>query len=170
MKARNNTCTQTLKIYVNTEYGNEATLSGTMEDDIASFSDLTWRQVIEKCLHENITSHSHNLEEWLNENFNISQNQLDMKIDENTSEAYFGDLSYYQDNVTGRNVQAFNLIRELNLFPMDIDGNGSSDGIELIQTTANGPRKIVWIEDHVAADWLIEQAGLKGVQLEIIFT
>jgi len=155
-------------LYINTEYGNEATLNVTMDDEIDSFGDLTWREFIENVRSEDI-SNNKNLDEWLLEEYKITSTMLDEKIDSETVNRYYSDLSYYQDNTSGGNVQAFSLIRSLQLFPMDQDGNGSGHGVELYQSTANGPRKFVFISDVDAANWLVDQAAIKGVQLVVVF-
>jgi hypothetical protein len=159
-----------VSLYVNTGYGNEVTLGGTMDDDIDSFGDVTWREFIEDYRCEDISSHLHNLDEWLEEEYGISAGQLEDKLDDKAVDRYYTDLSFHQDNSSGGNAEAFDLIRSLELFPMDRDGNGAAHGVQLDQSTANGPRKTVWIADQVAADWLIKQAAERGVLLEVVFT
>jgi hypothetical protein len=71
--------------------------------------------------------------------------------------------------MTGSNVEVFELIWSLDLFPTDDDGNGVSNGIRLEQSTANGPRKSVYIDSPESAQWLIAKAAEQGVTLEVRF-
>ena len=156
-------------LYVNADYCDEVTLNCPMGADIDSFGDITWREFIEDCRHENISEHEDCLEDWLDEDYGITPNQLDEKLDQAAIDRYYSDLAYRQDNETGGNVEAFKLIQSLELFPMDRDGNGSSHGVTLSQSTADGPRKYVWIDDQASADWLIQQAAERGVLLTVVF-
>jgi len=156
-------------LYVNSDYCDEVTLNCTMDDDIDSFGDLTWREFIEDYRSENLSEHQDCLDEWLDADYGITPNQLDENLDKAAIDRYYTDLSFRQDNVTGANAEAFELIRSLELFPMDRDGNGSFHGVTLDQSTANGPRKSVWIEDRESADWLIQQAAKRGVVLNVVF-
>lgn len=88
-------------LYVNTAYGNEVTLGGTMDDDIDSFGDVTWREFIEDYRYENISSHLVNLDEWLEEEYGISASQLEDKLDDKAVDRYYTDLSFHQDNSSG---------------------------------------------------------------------
>lgn len=159
-----------ITLYVNTECDNEVTLGATMDADIDSFGDVTWREFIEDYLYEDISSYQDSLDEWLEMEYGISARQLDDKLDAKAIDRYYDTLSLHQDNSSGGNAEAFDLIWSLKLFPMDRDGNGSAHGVELVQSTANGPRKTVWIADQTAADWLVEQAAERGVYLEVLFT
>lgn len=158
-----------ITLYVNTEYDNEVTLGGTMDDDVDSFGDVTWREFIEDYRHEDFSSHLDNLDEWLEEEYGISANQLEEKLDNKAVDRYYTELSFHQDNSSGGNAEAFTLIRSLELFSMDRDGNGSAHGVALDQSTADGPRKTVWIADQAAADWLVAQAAERGVLLDVVF-
>lgn len=159
-----------ITLYVNTECDNEVTLGGAMDADIDSFGDVTWREFIENYLYEDISNYQDSLDEWLEMEYGISASQLEDKLDAKAIDRYYDTLSFHQDNSSGGNAEAFDLIRSLELFPMDRDGNGSAHGVELAQSTANGPRKTVWIADQTAADWLVEQASERGVHLEVLFT
>jgi hypothetical protein len=161
---------QSFTLYVNTEYGNEVTLGGTLDDDIDSFGDVTWREIIEEYRFEDIAAHAGNLDEWLDDEYGISASQLDETLDDKAVDRYYTTLSFHHDNSSGESAKAFNLIRSLQLFPMDRDGNGSEHGVQLDQSTANGPRKTVWISDQQAADWLVEKARERGVLLKVVFT
>jgi hypothetical protein len=159
-----------ITLYVNTECDNEVTLGGAMDADIDSFGDVTWREFIENYLYEDISNYQDSLDQWLEMEYGISASQLEDKLDAKAIDRYYDTLSFHQDNYSGGNAEAFDLIRSLELFPMDRDGNGSAHGVELVQSTANGPRKTVWIADQTAADWLVEQASERGVHLEVLFT
>ncbi|WP_158558979.1 hypothetical protein [Rhodoferax lacus] len=50
-----------------------------------------------------------------------------------------------------------------------IQSASTAHGVCLVQTTANGPRKTVFIEDEAAAHWLQQQFALKGMEVEIRF-
>lgn len=141
-----------------------------MDADIDSFGDVTWREFIEDYLYEDISSYQDSLDEWLEMEYGISVRQLDDKLDAKAIDRYYDTLSLHQDNYSGGNAEAFDLIWSLKLFPINHDGNGSAHGVELVQSTANGPRKTVWIADQTAADWLVEQAAERGVYLEVLFT
>lgn len=157
-------------LYVNTEYGNEVTLEESMGDQIDSFGDVTWRELIEDYRGEDLSNHQGCLDGWLeDEGYGITAAQLDEKLGDDEIERYFETLAFHLDNYSGASAEAFALIRSLHLFPMDNDGNGSSHGVELCQSYAHGPRKYVWITDQAAADWLVDQAGLRGVLLEVVF-
>ena len=158
-----------LTLYVNIGYGNEVTLGCTMDEDIDAFGDVTWREFIEDYRNEDVSSHLDDLDEWLEDEYGISANQLEDTLDAKAVDRYYTDLSFHQDNYSGGNAEAFNLIRSMQLFPMDRDGNGSAHGVELCQSTANGPRKTAWIADQAAADWLVEQAAIRGVLLDVVF-
>jgi hypothetical protein len=156
-------------LYVNIGYGNEVTLGCTMDGDIDSFGDVTWREFIEDYRNEDISSHLDDLDQWLEDEYGISASQLEDTLDDKAVDRYYSDLSFHQDNSSGASAEAFNLIRSMKLFPMDRDGNGSDHGVELSQSTANGPRKTVWIADQAAADWLVEQAAERGFLLDVVF-
>lgn len=158
-----------LTLYVNTDYGNEVTLGGSMADDLDSFGDVTWREFIADYRCDDISTHQADLNEWLEEQYGISSIKLDEKLDGEAINRYYTELSLRQDNVSGRSAKAFDLIRSLNLFAMDRDGNGAAHGVQLDQSLANGPRKSVWIDDQNSADWLVKQAGERGVLLKVVF-
>lgn len=165
-----NSYQERITLYVNTECDNEVTLGGTMDADIDSFGDVTWREFIEDYLNEDISSYQDSLDEWLEMEYGISASQLENKLDDKAIDRYYDTLSFHQDNSSGGNAEAFDLIRSLELFPMDRDGNGSAHGVEIVQSIANGPRKTVWLADQAAADWLVKQAAERGVLLEVLFT
>ncbi|MFZ4702203.1 MAG: hypothetical protein ACOYMG_19345 [Candidatus Methylumidiphilus sp.] len=154
-------------LYINKEYGNEATLDATMDNDIASFGNITWKTLLTEVKSESL--------DWLlkDENlinyFGIEPNQLDELIGPETIDRYYSDIEFHVGNYEGAEAAAFNFIGSLNIFPTDIDGNGASNGVWLQQTYADGPRKTVLIEDETAAEWLRQRFKEKGVDVEIKF-
>jgi hypothetical protein len=156
-------------IYVNTSCDNEATAGETIDDLAASLGDVTWRELLEECLRENVADHEHDLAEWLEDYYGLEPGDLDKKIDAKAVDRYYPQLCFRQDNMTGSNVEVFELIWSLDLFPTDDDGNGVSNGIRLEQSTANGPRKSVYIDSPESAQWLIAKAAEQGVTLEVRF-
>lgn len=156
-------------INVNTDCENEATVGESIDDLAASLGDVTWRELLEECLHENVDSHKDDLEDWLEFDYGITPEDLDEIIPSAMVDRYYTQLCYRQDNMTGSNVEVFDLIRSLDIVPTDVDGNGSVNGITLVQTTANGPRKYVYIEDRKSASWLEMQAAESGVSLKVRF-
>lgn len=156
-------------IYVNTSCDNEATAGETIDDLAASLGDVTWRQLLEECLLENVADHEHDLAEWLGDYYGLEPGDLDKTIDAKTVDRYYNELCFRQDNMTGSNVEVFELIWSLDLFPTDDDGNGVSNGIRLEQSTTNGPRKSVHIDSPESAQWLIAKAAEQGVTLEVRF-
>ena len=108
-------------------------------------------------------------DENLINNFRIEPDQLDELIDPETIDRYYSDIEFYVGNSEGAEAAAFEFIGSLEIFPIDIDGNGASNGVWLQQTYANGPRKTVLIEDETAADWLRQKFKEKGVDVEIKF-
>jgi hypothetical protein len=84
-------------------------------------------------------------------------------------ETYYDQLSFDVDNRSGAEALAFNLLESLQLFPMDQDGNGSTEGVTLEQTYANGPRKYVIVEDEGAAVWLTTACAVRGVEIVVKF-
>lgn len=158
-----------IKLYVNTAYDNEVTLDTTLMQDVEMFGEITWRDFLEKVRGESLPSNQVELRAWLIDHYAISENDLDELLSQEAIDRFYTDLSYYQDNVSGGNARAFKLLVSLQLMSVDKDGNGNAEGIELVQTTSNGPRKYVFIENEKAAEWLISQAADKGVDLEIEF-
>lgn len=157
-----------LTLFVNLEYDNEATLGMTMAGDIDEFGEITWRELITEVQGERLPEEA-DLAEWLEENYGIEPSDLEKMIDSKTAEAYYTQLAYRADNSTGAESQAHDLIRELGIITLDEWGDGSSHGVHLYRTTANGPRKYLVIDDQAAADWLTEQCRLRGVHLEVRF-
>jgi hypothetical protein len=155
-------------LYVNTEYGNEVTIGTLISDEINSFGCMTWRELIEDVLGDDLSSHAGE-EDWLEGEYGITADELDCDLDSGAVEKYYSSISFHTDNFTGGEVEAFGLIRSLKLFPMDKDGNGHSNGVELTQTYANGPKKCVYIADQAAADWLVKECQSRGVNLKVKF-
>jgi hypothetical protein len=156
-------------LYVDTDCGNEATAEQSLDDLAESLGHVSWRELLEECLHESVDSHKDNLEEWLEDYYGITPQDLDKRIPSAMINHYYTQLCHRQDNMTGSNVKAFDLIRSLNLIPTDDEGSGSLNGVTLERTTANGPRKSVYIENRESARWLVEQAAERGVELTVRF-
>jgi hypothetical protein len=154
-------------LYVNAQYGNEVTLDRSMASEIDAFGDMTWRTLLTEVKGQSI--------EWLLEgdklmdHFGIEVEQLDDSIDQDDIAKYYTDVAYYTDNRTGAEAGAFELLVEHDIFPVDRDGNGGANGVCLVQTTANGPRKTVYIDDEAAAVWLVQQFARKGMDVAIQF-
>lgn len=154
-------------LFVNQSYGNEVTLDGTMDEDIDSFGQVTWKELLTEIKGESL--------DWLlkDENlenhYGIEPHQLEETIGPEEIDKYYGDLCFHVDNIEGPEARAFNLISSLELFPMDKNGNGQANGVWLEQTTANGPRKVVLIENESAAAWLRQQFVERGLNVEIRF-
>ena len=96
----------------------------------------------------------------LSENVDLSD-----EIDSYLFERYADDIYYWIDNSSGGQAQAFKLIRSLSLFLTDKDGNGQHHGVTTSQTTCNGPKKCVYVEDKKAANWL--RYALKKDDLDV---
>jgi hypothetical protein len=157
-------------LYVNTAFRNEVTLGATMQEEIDCFGQLTWRQLIDDVLHRSLhTSRYDDLKEWLESDFGITPNQLDSNVDADGVDKWRNEIAFDWDNFRGGEARAFRLICSLGVMPTDKDGNGCFHGIELVQETANGCRKIVVIENIDAANWLISESGARGVRLQIVF-
>jgi hypothetical protein len=150
--------------FVNSSYSDEVTLDGIIDDSFDSL-DITWRILISEILCENVHD-----EEFLQDTFGVSAKDLDRELTSDEVLKYYSEISFYEDNRTGNNVGAFELIRNLEGFPTDKDGNGSHNGVELSQSTANGPRKYVHFFGKNAEKWLIRQFEEKGIRVEIIHT
>lgn len=154
--------TQTL--FVNRAYDNQASLNATIDGSLTDFGSLTWRELIEDVLYETIGD-----EEFLEENFGIGSQDIERELTADEIDRYYTEIAYDFDNISGPAAQAFNLIRGLEGFPCDKDGNGDHEGISQIQTTANGPRKITYIKDEKAARWLEDQLKKEGHLVSICF-
>ena len=153
-------------LYINTSHSNEATLGGTFEDNM-KLPVITWRTLLLEVLSEDLNWLKQSDGENLEYHFGISADELDNTLTDWQLEKYFTEVSFYQDNYVGPSAKAFNLIRNLSIFPTDKDGNGHYNGIELTQTTANGPRKYVFIENKVAEDWLKAQFSREGLAIKV---
>ena len=154
-------------LYINASYHNEATLDGTMDEEIASLGNVTWKTLLTEIKAESLDWLLQ--DENLQSHYGIEPHELEETIGPNEVERYYDDLSFHLGNSAGNEAYAFNFIRSLALFPMDIDGNGGVNGVWLEQTTADGPRKIVQIEDASAAEWLQQQFSERGLNVEIKF-
>ena len=144
-------------LYINSQYDNEGSLNQTIDSEVDSFSDITYRTLISEVKNDEIDNN-----EILEEEYGISLDELDNQMSSEHFDKYMYDISFYIDNCSGGSALAFDLIGSLKKFTTDQDGNGSHHGVELLQTKANGPRKYVFITNQEAEKWLIEQFNAEG--------
>ena len=150
-------------LYINSQYDNEGSLNQTMDSEVDSFSDITYRTLISEVKNDEIDNN-----EILEEEYGISLDELDNQMSSEHFDKYMYDISFYIDNCSGGSALAFDLIGSLKKFTTDQDGNGSHHGVELLQTRANGPRKYVFITNQEAEKWLIEQFNAEGHSVKIV--
>ena len=156
-----------ITLYVNEEYDNQVTMDETLSSEIDSFSDITWRYLIENIIEDCLPDDE--VDEYLDMNYGISADQLDERLDRINIDSYYSKIAFHIDNQVGSEACAFDFLRSLEIFPTDKDGNGDMNGVELVQTTANGPKKIVYIQDMKSANWLKRECKKKGVVINIEF-
>ena len=150
-------------LYINSQYDNEGSLNQTIDSEVDSFSDITYRTLISEVKNDEIDNN-----EILEEEYGISLDELDNQMSSEHFDKYMYDISFYIDNCSGGSALAFDLIGSLKKFTTDQDGNGSHHGVELLQTRANGPRKYVFITNQEAEKWLIEQFNAEGHSVQIV--
>jgi len=150
-------------LYINSQYDNEGSLNQTIDSEVDSFSDITYRTLISEVKNDEIDNN-----EMLEEEFGISLDELDNQMSSEHFDKYMTEISFYIDNCSGGSALAFDLIGSLKKFTTDQDGNGSHHGVELLQTRANGPRKYVFITNQEAEKWLIEQFNAEGHSVKIV--
>jgi hypothetical protein len=160
--------TELVRLYVNTDYGNEVTADRSQEDITNSFGDISWRELLEQCLNVDLSRDGEDLQQCLDE-YGIKQKDLHETIPPQIVDLHFDAIYYYHENVAGGGAKAFSLIRSLNVIPVNNDGSGELNGVILEQTTANGPRKTVYIDAPESATWLASEAAKQGVRLSIMF-
>ena len=150
-------------LYINSQYDNEGSLNQTIDSEVDSFSDITYRTLISEVKNDEIDNN-----EILEEEYGISLDELDNQMSSEHFDKYMYDISFYIDNCSGGSALAFDLIGSLKKFTTDQDGNGSHHGVELLQTTVNGPRQYVFITNQEAEKWLIEQFNAEGHSVKIV--
>ena len=150
-------------LYINSQYDNEGSLNQTIDSEVDSFSDITYRTLISEVKNDEIDNN-----EILEEEYGISLDELDNQLSSEHFDQYMTEISFYIDNYSGGCALAFELIGSLKKFTTDQDGNGSHHGVELLQTRANGPRKYVFITNQEAEKWLIEQFNAEGHSVKIV--
>jgi hypothetical protein len=160
--------TGTTVLYVNTTYENQVSIGLPIEDEIDDFGDITWRQLLEDVLQEELPS-GPELDSWLEDNYGITADQLDETIDEEHVERWYDSIARSIDLSSGAGAQAYDLVRELALFPVDEDGQGSANGVHLWFTISDGPRKYLIVDDDAAARWLLQACRERGVAIDIQF-
>ena len=154
-------------LYVNTEWGNLASLDAYGDEVADALFHVTWRELLFDILGED--SSEENLEALLEYDYGLEISQLDHNIPEEIVEKHYSSIAFRYENEQSAEVDAFNLIRDLSLFEMDQNGNGSAHGVELCQSKANGPSKSVYIEDEKAGRWLEKQFQKKSLEIEVRF-
>ena len=153
-------------LYINLDFDSEVTLDLMMADGIDMFGEITWRRLLSEILGEDLATEDI---ETLLEDYGIEADQLDILLDGKSTEKYYEAITFFLDNTAGPEAKAFDFLRDLNLFPMDIDGNGEAEGVSLVQTTANGPKKYVYIEDESAASWLTSELIARDLTVKLKF-
>jgi hypothetical protein len=155
-------------LYVNTAYDNQVSLGQTIASEIEDFGDITWRQLLEEVREESLPS-GEELDPWLEDNYRITPGQLDVKLSKDEVESWYSSIAYWVDFYVGAGAQAYDLVSEIELFPIDKEGEGSAHGVHLWCTTANGPRKFLVIDDETAARWLVQACRERGTAIVIEF-
>ena len=150
-------------LYINSGFNNECSLNQTVQSQIDSFGDITYRTLITDINREEIESN-----DMLKEQYGILLDELDCKLTDKDVVKYESEISFYEENRVGANVEAFDLICSLKKFITDADGNGSHGGLQSVQTTQGWPRQSVFINDEEAERWLIEQLKAEGHSVKII--
>ena len=150
-------------LYINSQYDNEGSLNQTIDSEVDSFRGITYRTLITDINGEEIESN-----DMLKEQYGISLDELDCKLTDKDVVKYESEISFYEENRVGANVEAFDLICSLKKFITDADGNGSHGGLQSVQTTQGWPRQSVFINDEEAERWLIEQLKAEGHSVKII--
>lgn len=157
-----------LTLYVNKGYGNQVSLDGTLDAEIDNFGDITWQQLLEDVLGEVLPADK-KLKRWLMDNYDITPDDLDETIGEAEVQRWSSSIAYWIDFEAGAGALAYDLVRDLELFPVDKEGGGSANGVHLQCTTANGPRKFLLVDDEAAAQWLAQACCERGTLVEIEF-
>ena len=150
-------------LYINSQYDNEGSLNQTIDSEVDSFRGITYRTLITDINGEEIESN-----DMLKEQYGILLDELDCKLTDKDVVKYESEISFYEENRVGANVEAFDLICSLKKFITDADGNGSHGGLQSVQTTQGWPRQSVFINDEEAERWLIEQLKAEGHLVKII--
>lgn len=138
----------------------------TIDDSIEMFGKITWCVLIHEVRSERFEEHER--EERLADDYGIEIADLDKEISAYAQNKYYDRISYHLDNITGPGTDAFNLIRSMDLVPLDVDGNGGAYGVTLVQSTADGPRKYTYIDDDAAAQWLALQFLAQNLDITIV--
>ena len=150
-------------LYINSQYDNEGSLNQTIDSEVDSFRGITYRTLITDINGEEIESN-----DMLKEQYGILLDELDCKLTDKDVVKYESEISFYEENRVGANVEAFDLICSLKKFITDADGNGSHGGLQSVQTKQGWPRQSVFINDEEAERWLIEQLKAEGHSIKII--
>ena len=157
-----------IKFYVNRQYDNQVTIDHPMDVELASFGCITWKYLIEEIMDDKLPKHEEECNDFL-ETYNITFEDLDCLLDEASVDKYYDQISYHVDNHIGSQAKAFDFIASLDIISRDMRGAGNIRGIHLERTTANGPKKFVYVDNEAAAKWLKVQCEAKGVVIDIEF-
>ena len=156
-----------VKIYVNTEYDNVASVGQTMDDALSNFGNISWRVLFENVLgydlSQDLTRHQ------IEEQFGVKAHEYADTISEAFVDRFYSQLSYYTDFHEGAAAQAYRLVRESGVVPVDSDGCGSCQGIELFVEAANGPSRQLIVSNEESARWLVDELKKAGRDTEIEF-
>ena len=95
-------------LYINSRYNNECSLNQTVQSQIDSFGDITYRTLITDINREEIESN-----DMLKEQYGISLDELDCKLTDKDVVKYESEISFYEENRVGANVEAFDLMCSL---------------------------------------------------------
>ena len=153
--------------YINTDYDNKVTLNKTIESSIDEFGLIKWREFIEKVMGLD-TSLAQNTD-FFEEKYGITSDQYENYIPEEIINKYYSQINYYTDFVSGPAAKAYDFVESLKLIPVNNEGCGSSNGIELLKSTTNGSSKEVFIDTEQSAGWFRSECLKKGIEIEINF-
>jgi hypothetical protein len=107
--------------------------------------------------------------EFFEEKYGITSDQYKNYIPEEIIDKYYSQISYYTDFVSGPAAKAYDFVESLKIIPVNKEGCGSSNGIELLKSTTNGPSKEVFIDTEESAGWLRSECLKKGIEIEFNF-
>ena len=153
--------------YINTDYDNKVTLNKTIESSIGDFGLIKWQDFFEQIIGLDTVS-TQNTESF-EEEYGITSDQYEAYIPEEIIDKYYSQISYYTDFVSGPAAKAYDFVESLKIIPVNNEGCGSSNGIELLKSTTNGPSKEVFIDTKQSAAWFRSECLKKGIEIEINF-
>lgn len=101
--------------------------------------------------------------------YQICPGNLSSLIDSNIIDRHNSQLSYYYDFMEGPAAKAYDLVADANIIPIDRNGCGAENGVELLMETANRPAKELYIDEIISANWLTERLLTKGIRISCEF-